>query len=301
MNSSGQILIQADHGQKIKEAVALLSHAGKRSVWEIRKLILGLESAMLAMPEHLTAEDFKTHHHFAPGIYMRELVVPPNMIMIGKIHKTEHLNIMSKGQVTVWTEDGIKTLSGPTTMKSMPGIKRAGYTQEGFVWTTIHPNLDEERDIKKLEARLLADTFDEAYLASPKEFKDAIHFLGFTPEEVKTMSENTDDQIPFLSQPNGIRISESPIHGLGVFATKVFEKGSFIALARIQGKRTPVGRHVNHGSKFNSEMIMVKNGDVYLIASSRIEADEEILNDYYLSFVNTRDTSFKEGVHLCLV
>jgi hypothetical protein len=285
MNTSP--LIQESPGQKIQNALSLLGKE-KKSIREMRELILGLEAAMQAMPGYIPGESFKTTHHFEPGIYMREALIPKGMIVTGKIHKTAHLNILSQGKLTVWTENGMKTLTASTVVKSLPGIKRVGYAHEDSIWITVHQNPSDERDLKKVEARLFAENFDEAYLASPRHFQDAIHFLGFSPEEVKALSEHPDDQISFPTDTDGIRIGESVIHGLGVFATKRFEKDSFIARARIQGKRTPMGRFCNHSGNPNGEMIMRESGDVDLIAMKDIEPGNEILNDYYLSFVNTR-------------
>ena len=146
--------------QRISEALALLGK-GNKSVSEMRTLIMGLEAAMQAMPECMTAEDFNTTHHFESGIYMRELFIPKGIVLTGKIHKTAHMNILSQGKLTVWTEDGMKTLTASTVIKSQPGIKRVGYAHEDSVWITVHHNPDDERDVKKVEARLFTDTFEE--------------------------------------------------------------------------------------------------------------------------------------------
>ncbi len=121
--------------------------------------ILALEAAMLAMPERRI--DLVTLHHFAPGIYLRELRIPKGVTLTGKIHKTEHLNILSQGEMEVWTEDGMKLLSASTVIKSKPGIKRAGYAHEDSVWITVHPNVADEINFDDLEKSLVTDTYDE--------------------------------------------------------------------------------------------------------------------------------------------
>lgn len=148
--------------QKIANALTLLGK-GNRTPAEMRALILGLEAAMQAMPGYVPGAEFKTTHHFAPGMYMRECLIPKGMVVTGEIHKTEHLNILSQGKLTVWTEDGMKTLSASTVVKSMPGIKRVGYAHEDAVWITVHPNTTNERDIKAIEGMLLAKSFEEVF------------------------------------------------------------------------------------------------------------------------------------------
>lgn len=274
--------------QSIQEALSLLHYPSNRTVWEMRKLIVGLEAAMQAMPEYVLGKDFQTTHRFDPGVYIRECVIPAGFTVTGKIHKYGHWNFLMKGAITVWTEEGMKTLTAPAVISSRPGIKRVGYAHQETIWITVHANPSDERDIKKVEERLFADTFEQAYLTSSRTFEDAILFLGFSAEEVKALSENPLDQIPFPVDQNEIRVGDSPIHGIGIFAEKNINQGSVIAPARINGKRTPVGRFCNHSGDPNGRMEMSVNGDVYLIAAKKIDAGSEICNDYYLTFENSR-------------
>lgn len=137
---------------------------------DARSKIMALEAVMMAMPERQI--EIKTTHHFAPGVYMREIFIPRNTTLTGKIHKTEHLNILSQGELTVWTDEGMKRLSASTVIKSQPGIKRVGYAHEDSVWITVHPNVAGETDVEKIEEMLIAKSFDEvlAYL-EPKQLE----------------------------------------------------------------------------------------------------------------------------------
>lgn len=272
---------------QIGSALSLLGN-GSRSVREMRSRILGLEAAMQAIPGHIKGEDFKTTHHFEPGVYIRQLFIPKDTVLTGKIHKTDHLNILSQGDITVWTEDGMKRLKASTVIQSQRGMKRVGFAHEDTVWITVHQNPSDERDIKNVEARLFSDTFDEAYSTSGRSFEEAIRYLGFSLEEVSAISENPFDQIPFPPDTSGIRVELSKVHGRGLFASREFEQGDVIAPARISGKRTPAGRFCNHSGHPNAEMIMHENGDVDLVALKLISQGEEIFNDYYLGFIKTR-------------
>lgn len=126
---------------------------------EMRGKILDLEAVMRAMPERQI--EFKVQHHFAPGVYMREMFIPKGATLTGKIHKTEHLNILSQGRLIVATEDGMKPLTASTVILSKPGMKRAGHALEDSVWITVHSNPSDERDVEKLEDRLVVDTFEQ--------------------------------------------------------------------------------------------------------------------------------------------
>jgi hypothetical protein len=135
---------------------------------EMRAKIMALEERMLALPAEAEAEpgaprrvELTVRHHFSPGIYMRELHIPKGVTLTGAIHKTEHLNILSQGLLSVWTEDGMKTLTASTVIKSMPGIKRVGFALEDSVWITVHHNPTEERDVEKLWDLLVTTRFED--------------------------------------------------------------------------------------------------------------------------------------------
>jgi hypothetical protein len=132
----------------------------RKNAAEMRGKIIALENAMLALPDHLKL-NLQVTHHFAPGVYMRELLIPKGTTLTGKIHKTEHLNILSQGELSVWTEDGMKRLKASTVIKSQPGAKRVGYAHEDSIWITVHPNVTDERDVKALEDLLVVERFED--------------------------------------------------------------------------------------------------------------------------------------------
>lgn len=120
----------------------------------LREKVMRLEEALKQLPQ--LPED--VHHHFAPGVYMRELRIPKGAVLTGKIHRTEHLNILASGEISVLTEHGVKRLKAPCVIKSSPGIKRAGYAHEDTVWICVHPTT--ETDLAKLEEQLIAPSFE---------------------------------------------------------------------------------------------------------------------------------------------
>jgi hypothetical protein len=132
----------------------------------LRDKILRLEAEMLAQNAPL---EIPVRHYFAPGIYAREITIPAGTVLTGKIHKRAHLNVVSKGEISVVTEEGLKRLKAPCTFVSPPGTKRAGYVHEETVWTTIHAT--EETDLAKIEAQHIAQNFAEyeAFLTSKEQ------------------------------------------------------------------------------------------------------------------------------------
>jgi len=85
-------------------------------------------------------------HHFAPGLYAREMTIPAGTILTGAVHKTEHLSIISAGRIAFTTDEGVKEVSAPYTFVSKPGAKRAGVAIETTVWTTLHVTTETDLD-----------------------------------------------------------------------------------------------------------------------------------------------------------
>jgi hypothetical protein len=117
----------------------------------LRARIYALEAELLELPQ----TDCPVVHHYAPGIYVREMRVPPFTVLTGAVHKTEHLAMLIQGRIEVLTEDGLQILEAPATLLSRPGIKRVGRTfEEGATWSTIHANPDDCRDMDVIVERL---------------------------------------------------------------------------------------------------------------------------------------------------
>lgn len=124
-----------------------------------RSDIMALQEELLQRPQ----VDMPLRHYFAPGVYCRELTVPRGVCAIGKIHKTEHLSILSQGWIYVITESSEAFYAAPATILAQPGVKRAVFvpldSPADAVWTTIHPS--NETDLEKLEAELIAPSYED--------------------------------------------------------------------------------------------------------------------------------------------
>lgn len=98
-------------------------------------------------------------HHFAPGLYAREIAMKAGDLVVGKIHNHAHVNNISKGKVLVTTEFGREELTAPCQFISKAGTKRAVLVLEDCIWTTYHPT--KETDLAKIESSVIAKDFEE--------------------------------------------------------------------------------------------------------------------------------------------
>jgi hypothetical protein len=127
-----------------------------------RKTIQDFESILSTHPEcfHGDTTNCPLKHSFAPGVYVREIFIPKDTIVVGKIHKHEHPNFLMSGKVEVFTEgEGLRILEAPLSMISKAGTKRVVRAIEDTVWITVHAT--EETDLGKIEEYVIAKSYDE--------------------------------------------------------------------------------------------------------------------------------------------
>jgi len=129
---------------------------------DTRKSIYALQDYLEDMPDKMDdkqCEEECITHFFAPGVYVRQMLIPAGMVAVGKIHKTKHVSIISCGKVSVTTENGTETIEGPYTFINTPGEKRAVYAHTDTIWSTVHPT--EETDLAKIEKEVIATDYAE--------------------------------------------------------------------------------------------------------------------------------------------
>lgn len=124
--------------------------------------VVGIRDKIFAAEEYLKQQpqiDIPVQHYFSQGVYAREIKIPAGVILTGEIHKFKQLNILSAGEMSVYTEEGIKRVCAPFTVVSPPGTKRIAYTHTECVWTTIHGT--DETDVEVIRAQFIAKDENE--------------------------------------------------------------------------------------------------------------------------------------------
>ena len=125
-----------------------------------REAILRLQDAIISEGRDVGPASCPVQHHFAPGAYGREMTLPAGLVVVGKIHKHAHINVISKGRVQVFTEQaGVLELAAPCTFVSSPGTKRVVHVLEETVWTTVH--VTDKTDLAEIEREVIATDFME--------------------------------------------------------------------------------------------------------------------------------------------
>lgn len=94
-------------------------------------------------------------HHFADGQYVRETHMPKGTFAIGKKHRFATINIILKGELSVYNGENspILHIKAPAIWTSEAGVQKMAYFHEDTIWVNAHPT--EETDIDKIEEKFI--------------------------------------------------------------------------------------------------------------------------------------------------
>jgi hypothetical protein len=246
--------------------------------------VVALQNELLKLPQ----AQIITEHSFTPGKYERKITIPAWTVLTGAEHKTPYHVRLEKGTIAVNTDDGVKVLTAPVDFPAKAGMQRAGRVLDSeVVWVDIYDNPDNCTDLAVLEDRLyvvpdcgLADS-RSAVQKAKIDYGAFLHQIGMTQEDMDKIVHIESD---LMDMPNGVAVElrDSPIHGKGLFATRDFEAGEIVCPGRLDGKRTPGGRFINHSVECNITPTKVGD-DIYATAARKIHAGDELLVDYRAS------------------
>jgi len=130
------------------------------SVTEKIDLIAGIANELKKHPQI----DFPVTHRFAPGVYLREIFMPKGSIIVGKIHKTEHFNIILTGKVSVFTVEGVEVFEAPHTFVSKAGVQKVVLMHEDCQWQTVH--VTDKTEIEDIEKDVIAENYDDDLISN---------------------------------------------------------------------------------------------------------------------------------------
>lgn len=241
-------------------------------------LIPELEKEMLEMEQ----EECPVEHFFSNGVYVRQVTLKAGLFVMGHRHKAPHLNIMVQGRILLLNDDGTVTELKAPFMKETGAGRKVAFILEDTVWLNIHAT--NETNIETLE-KLFLDKSHDFNLYEKNKFKfdtalkqdDRDHYKQVLKEmniseDFAEKSMKCDKDIIDISGDFAVgwSIRKSPIEGKGVFASRSYKKGDIIAPARIEDKRTIIGRYLNHSKSPNCTFHFINKNDIYLISKENI-------------------------------
>lgn len=106
-------------------------------------------------------ESVPLKHTFADGIYVRQMDMKKDSIVVGAIHNHLHVWFLLTGKLLVAMENGVEEFISPCYVLSKPGSKRVIYALEDSIFVNIHKNPTNTQDMKKLESEIVSLTFED--------------------------------------------------------------------------------------------------------------------------------------------
>lgn len=104
--------------------------------------------------DNAPAVPMPVQNHFAPHVYVREIFMPAGTFVIGKMHKTEHFNIITQGKVRILeANNSTHEVFAGDVFTSKAGVKKVLYIIEDTRWVTVHPT--DTVDMNQLEEELI--------------------------------------------------------------------------------------------------------------------------------------------------
>ena len=232
---------------------------------EIINNIEDVERHMLSFPQ----VECPVRNFFSPGVYLREMTMPAGTFAIGQHHNFAHINIMVKGVIKKFNDDGTSTImTAPQTFVGSPG-KKAWYVIEEVVWQNVYAT-NGVQDIEQLESYLLTKSeetvrLENLVLDTPSEKGDVLPVL------------------PVSLLPYGCY--KFQINNERVFATGHYEKDELIGPVTLNNHNTSLF-NVGHSTTNANAILVPVDGNIYLYATQPIIGKtgsilgEEILVDY---------------------
>lgn len=130
---------------------------------ELRAMISHFEEILKQAPQI----ELPLTHHYSHGVYGREMQMPKAAIVVGKIHKHRTMNVITRGHVSVISQDGVMHLFAGDLFVSTPGAKRVIYAHEDSAWTCILGTTETDPD--KIEKEFIVSDYSEVVAIEKQE------------------------------------------------------------------------------------------------------------------------------------
>ena len=107
------------------------------------------------------SEQFPLKHSFADGIYIRQMGMDKDSVVVGAIHNHLHAWFLLTGKITIITESSQEEFIAPCYVVSTPGVKRVIYAEEESLFVNIHKNPSNTQNLDELEAQIVSKNYEE--------------------------------------------------------------------------------------------------------------------------------------------
>jgi hypothetical protein len=138
--------------------------SSKSKILELEKTLLNNvdnENIVGNSGEIVRSNEFPLKHTFADGIYIRQMEMRKDSVVVGAIHNHLHVWFLLTGYITVATESSTEDYISPCYVVSTPGVKRVIYANEKSIFVNVHKNPSNTQNLDKLEAEIVSKNYKE--------------------------------------------------------------------------------------------------------------------------------------------
>ena len=137
--------------------------SSRASILELEKILLNSDNKSVVSNngDIVRSKEFPLKHSFADGIYVRQMLMKKDSVVVGAIHNHLHVWFLLTGHITVVTEDSTQDYVSPCYVVSTPGVKRVILANEESIFVNVHKNPTNTQDLDKLEAEIVSKNYKE--------------------------------------------------------------------------------------------------------------------------------------------
>jgi hypothetical protein len=111
--------------------------------------------------EIVTIPNIPIKHSFADQLYVRQMDLKKNHVIIGAVHNHLHIWFLLTGKVMINNNGEKIEHIAPCYTVSKPGSQRVILALEDSIFVNVHKNPTNTKDISKLEKEIVSMTIEE--------------------------------------------------------------------------------------------------------------------------------------------
>mgnify|MGYP003662822240 FL=1 len=111
--------------------------------------------------EIVVIPDIPIKHSFADQLYVRQMDLKKNHVIIGAVHNHLHIWFLLTGKVMINNNGEKIEHIAPCYTVSKPGSQRVILALEDSIFVNVHKNPTNTKDISKLEKEIVSMTIEE--------------------------------------------------------------------------------------------------------------------------------------------
>tara|TARA_R110000823_G_scaffold12245_8_gene41004 strand:+ start:302 stop:763 length:462 start_codon:yes stop_codon:yes gene_type:complete len=140
------------------------SLVSRKKILELEKTLINNTNNVNIISDYgniIRCNEFPLKHSFADGIYIRQMGMSKDSLVVGAVHNHLHAWFLLTGKITVITESTEEDFIAPCYVISTPGVKRIIYAIEESIFVNIHKNPSNTQDLDELEAEIVSKNYKE--------------------------------------------------------------------------------------------------------------------------------------------